>query len=113
MRGPSSERLQEFDQIVLMYVSPIAASVLPLDPSLFMQLIGVIEMLVGLTILSSWTRLGAYIAAGWLTLIASNLLLTGVFLDLAVRDLVMALADFTLSRLTEWREEATALSGWL
>lgn len=59
-------------------------------------------MAVGVLVLSRFTRLGAYLAAGWLTLIALQLLFVGN-LDVAVRDLVMAVAAYTLARLTEAR----------
>jgi hypothetical protein len=58
-------------------------------------------MIVGLAILTRWTRVGAWIAAAWLLLIAVNLVLTGRFFDVAVRDVEMAIAAFALARLTE------------
>ena len=66
-----------------------------------MHVIGVVEMLVGLVILAGYTRLGGYVAAIWLGGIAVNLLFTGRYLDVAVRDVAMAIAAFTLARLTE------------
>ena len=50
-----------------------------------------------------WTVLGSYVAAGWLTLVAANLVLAGFF-DIAVRDVVLAVAAFALARLTEVHE---------
>jgi hypothetical protein len=38
----------------------------------FMLLVGVVEMIVGLMIITCWTRLGAYVACIWLLLIAIN-----------------------------------------
>jgi hypothetical protein len=60
-------------------------------------------MIVGLAILTRWTRIGSYVAMVWLVAIALNLLTTGRFFDVAVRDLEMAIAAFTLARLTEVR----------
>ena len=40
-------------------------------------------------------------AAIWLSGIAVNLLATGHYFDIAVRDVAMAIAAFTLARLTE------------
>jgi hypothetical protein len=71
-----------------------------------MHVVGVIEMIVGLAILTKWTRLGAYIASVWIVLIALNLMSAGAFLDVAVRDLEMALAAFVLARMTEVRTDA-------
>src|SRR5262245_12156605 len=93
------------------YLSPLAASLLPFAPSTFMHLIGVIEMAVGVVILASYTRLGGYVAAAWLICIAVNLVTTGRFFDVAVRDVAMAIAAFTLARLTEAGIGATAGEG--
>jgi hypothetical protein len=83
------------------YQAPVIAGILPVSPEVFMRAAGVIEMVVGLAILTQWTREGAWIAAAWLLLIAVNLVLTGRFFDVAVRDVVMAIAAFSLARLTE------------
>jgi uncharacterized membrane protein YphA (DoxX/SURF4 family) len=93
-----------------MYVSPLAERVLPVPPEVLMRVIGLVEIGVGLAILTSWTRAGAYIAAVWLVAIALNLASTGMFLDLAVRDVVLALAAYTLARLTE-AETAESVAG--
>jgi hypothetical protein len=84
------------------YVSPLAASLLPFSTTTFMSIVGVIEVAVGVAILGGLTRLGAYVAAGWLLAISANLVLGG-FLDVAVRDTIMALAAFALARMTEVR----------
>lgn len=80
------------------YLSPAAAGLLPVSPATFMMAVGVIEMAVGLAVLTRFTRLGALVAAAWLAAIAVNLLLAGV-LDVAVRDLAMAVGAFALARL--------------
>lgn len=85
------------------YISPLATAVLPVSGEAFMQVIGVVELAVGLMVLTMATRLGAYIAAGWLVAIALNLVTTGHYFDVAVRDLLMAVAAYTLARLTEVR----------
>ena len=71
-----------------------------------MHIVGVIEMIVGLAILTRWTRLGAYVASAWLIAIAINLVSTGMFFDVAVRDAEMAVAAFVLARITEVRADA-------
>lgn len=88
-----------------MYISPLALKMLPFSGSTFMHIVGVIEMLVGLAILTKWTRLGAYVASVWLLLIAINLV-SGMFFDVAVRDVEIALAAFVLARITEVRSDA-------
>lgn len=82
------------------YLSPLAAN-LPIDASSFMRLIGVVEMAVGAVILAGYTRIGGYVVAIWLTGIALNLVTTGRYFDVAVRDVGLAIAAFTLARLTE------------
>ena len=88
------------------YISPLILKILPFSGQTFMHIVGVIEMIVGLTILTRWTRLGAYVASAWLVAIAINLLSTGMFFDVAVRDVEMALAAFVLARMTEVRSDA-------
>jgi hypothetical protein len=90
------------------YVSPVAAQLLPFSTGTFMGIVGVIEFGVGVAILAGLTRVGAYVASGWLIAVALNLVLAG-FYDIAVRDVVMACAAFTLARLAEVRQETPAL----
>lgn len=102
--GPFLAGLDKFFNILApwpTYISPIALKILPFNGTTFMYVVGVIEMIVGLAVLTKWTRLGAYVAALWLVLIAINLLLTGHYFDVAVRDVEIALAAFVLARLTE------------
>jgi hypothetical protein len=89
------------------YVSPLAAQALPVSTGTFMGVVGIIEVAVGTAILTGWTRLGAYVASAWLLGIAANLVAAG-FYDVAVRDVVMSLAAFTLARLAEVRDERPA-----
>lgn len=87
------------------YVGPITRSLLPVSPQTFLYAVGIVEVLVGLAVLTRWTLIGSYVAAGWLTLIAVNLVLAGFF-DIAVRDVVLAIAAFTLARLTAVHDTA-------
>ncbi len=89
------------------YVAPVVRSVLPVAPETFLYVAGIVEILVGLAILTRWTEIGSYVAAAWLTLIAGDLILARFF-DVAVRDLVMAVAAFTLARLTAVHDAAAA-----
>jgi hypothetical protein len=68
--------------------------------------VGAIEMIVGLAILTKATRLGAYVASAWLVCIAVALLTTGHFFDVAVRDVELAVAAFVLAKLTEITQSA-------
>jgi len=89
------------------YLSPLVADLLPMPAQSFMYAVGIIEIVVGLMVLTRWTRLGAWIAAAWLVLIAVNLVTLGMF-DIAVRDLAMAVGAYTLARLAELRQESPA-----
>jgi uncharacterized membrane protein YphA (DoxX/SURF4 family) len=89
------------------YLSPIAARLLPFSASTFMHLAGLVEIAVGVLILTRFTRLAAYAASAWLVCIALNLVTTGRFFDVAVRDLVMAVGAFVLAQLSEAREAAS------
>jgi len=86
-----------------MYVAPAIAGLVPGGSSTLMHAVGIIEMAVGVLILTRWTRLGAYVASAWLLAIAFNLLLTG-FYDVAVRDIAMSVAAWTLARVSELRD---------
>lgn len=86
------------------YLSPWIAGIIP--ASAFMQAVGVIEIVAGILVLSKLTRIGAYVVAVWLVGIAVNLLTTGHFLDIAARDVVMAVGAFALARLSEVRAAA-------
>ncbi len=85
------------------YLNPAVLDRVPVAPEIFLRGVGVVEMLVGLAILTRWTKVGAYLAAVWLAGIAVNLITMGKFLDVAVRDLVLAVTAFALARLTEAR----------
>lgn len=94
-----------------MYLSPLATALLPISGDLFMQIVGVIELAVGIAILTVATRIGAWIAMAWLLAIAVNLVSTGMFFDLAVRDVEIALAAYALAKLSAVRDSATAPAG--
>jgi uncharacterized membrane protein YphA (DoxX/SURF4 family) len=90
------------------YLSPVIANLVPLSPAVLMRGAGVIEMIAGIALLAGITRLGGYVVAAWLTLIAVSLVTTGRYFDVAVRDVLMAIAAFTLARLTEVLHSAHA-----
>lgn len=90
------------------YLNPLATKVIPVSPTTFMHIVGVIEIIAGILVLSHFTKIGAYVVAAWLVAIALNLLTMGKFLDIAVRDLGLAVAAFSLAQLTVVREESTS-----
>jgi len=95
------------------YIAPSVAHMLPMSPQAFMYVVGVIEIVAGLLVLlTPWTKQFAYVVAAWLACIALNLIL-GRFLDIAVRDLVMAVSAVTLARLTSVVEVPSVARGRL
>jgi hypothetical protein len=87
------------------YVSPAAAQLLPFSTDVLMGIVGVVEITVGIGILTAVPVLAAYVASAWLLLVAVNLIIAG-HLDVAVRDVVLSIAAFTLARLIQVRGES-------
>lgn len=81
-----------------MYLSPTFTEMLPFSGETFMMIVGVIEIAAGLIVLKM-PKIGGLIVAGWLTLVALSLLAGFNFVDVAVRDLVMAIAALSMSKL--------------
>lgn len=90
------------------YLSPLATRIIPLSPATFMHIVGVVEIAAGVLVLTRLTKIGAYVVSVWLSAIALNLLTMGKFLDVAVRDLGLAVAAFSLAQLSALREEKTS-----
>jgi hypothetical protein len=72
--------------------------ILGISPALFMGVVGVVEIAAGVLV-AVRPRLGGYVVAVWLVGIILNLLLVGGFLDIALRDLGLAIGAFALARL--------------
>jgi uncharacterized membrane protein YphA (DoxX/SURF4 family) len=81
------------------YLGSYMLQMLPFPASTFMMIVGVIEIIAGILVFVR-TELGAYIVSTWLVCIALSLLASGNYLDVAVRDIVMAIGAYTLARLT-------------
>jgi len=81
------------------YLAPAIANILPMAPHTFMSIVGIIEIIAGVLVLIK-PRIGSLIVSLWLVGIAFNLLLTGQYYDVAVRDTVMAIGAFSLWLLT-------------
>ncbi len=90
------------------YLSPLAVRLLPVSPGTFMGLVGIVEIVVGLGVLTGFARVFGWIAAAWLLCIALNLLLGGRVLDVAARDVALAGCAGVLARLAPLREPAAA-----
>jgi len=90
------------------YLNPMLAGLLPMSAPAFMKVVGAIEIVAGILVFAR-PRLGAVIVTAWLVAIALSLLASGRYLDVAVRDLMMALGAFTLATLTPVVQEATTV----
>lgn len=80
------------------YLHPAMTRLLPVSPHAFMMVVGVIEIIAGIIVLIR-PALGGFIVAAWLTAIALSLIFSGNFLDVAVRDLVMAIGAYSMAKI--------------
>jgi hypothetical protein len=94
--------LDKFTHILVnwdMYLHPGIASMLPFSAHTFMQIVGAIEIIAGILVLIR-PLIGGYVVMAWLIGIALQLIASGSYLDIAVRDLVMAIGAYSLARLS-------------
>ena len=82
------------------YLAPAVPATLGIAPHTFMMIVGVIEIAAGLLV-AVRPRFGGYLVSAWLVGIIVNLLLVGGYLDVALRDLGLAMGAFALARLAE------------
>lgn len=85
------------------YVPTVMTDLLPISATVLMMIVGIIEIAAGLIVLKK-PAIGGLIVAAWLTLIALTLIIGFNYFDVAVRDLIMAVAAFSLSRLANEME---------
>lgn len=80
------------------YLNPAVARFI--EPETFMRIVGVVEIAAGVLVLTKFGRMGAYLVSLWLLCIVVNLVTMGTYLDVAVRDFVMACGAFALAELS-------------
>lgn len=95
--------LDKFTNLLTQWADYLDKSLVPLDPSVFMKIVGVIEIVAGIIVLLR-PLIGAYIVMAWLICIALQLIIGGHYFDVAVRDLVMAVGAYTLAQLTKMQQ---------
>jgi uncharacterized membrane protein YphA (DoxX/SURF4 family) len=83
-----------------MYLNPQVVSMLPFSAHTFMHIVGVIEIIAGILVLAK-PSIGGWIVMAWLICIALQLIATGKYFDVAVRDLVMSIGAMSLARLSK------------
>ena len=81
------------------YISPFVAGHLPVSTGVFLAIMGIIELVVAILMLTKWPLHAAYLAVAWLLLIAVNLLMLG-YIDIAIRDVLLAVGAVVLAQLT-------------
>jgi uncharacterized membrane protein YphA (DoxX/SURF4 family) len=86
------------------YLAPSLANLLPVSPLVFMTVVGLIEIAAGVLVLVK-PKIGSLVVALWLLGIAFNLLLSGQYFDVAVRDTVMAIGAFCFFLLCRGKNE--------
>jgi hypothetical protein len=80
------------------YLWPVVPQLLGVSAAGFMVFVGVVEVAAGVFV-GVRPRLGGYVVFAWLSGIVINLLLLGSFLDVALRDVGLALGALALARL--------------
>jgi len=90
-----------------LYFAPRLDGIVPGTAHQAMYVVGIIEIVAGLSVLLM-PRFGGYLVASWLAGIIVNLLLIPGFYDVALRDFGLLLAALTLARLATAFPTATA-----
>ena len=85
------------------YINPAVLAAVPVPPEQLVMGVGILEVILGIAILTRWTKLGGYLAVLLLLAIAVNVITMGKFYDVALRDLLLAMVAFALARWTEAR----------
>jgi uncharacterized membrane protein YphA (DoxX/SURF4 family) len=87
------------------YLSSEFNSLIPGTAADAMHVVGVVEIVAGLTVALA-PRFGGYLVAAWLGGIIVNLLLVGGYGDIALRDFGLMVGALTLTRLASARQFA-------
>lgn len=93
--------LDKFTNLLVTWTELLPAaigSLLPVEPLVFMYVVGVIEIVAGLVVLSRYTEYGASLVAAWLVSIAVVQVVGGNY-DIAVRDVWIAVGAIALAQL--------------
>ncbi len=110
--GPILAGLDKFTNLLTnweMYLNPLAPKLLHIQPATFMHLVGVVEIAVGIAVLTRYTQYAAYIVMIWMWGIAANLVSQWAFFDVAVRDVEISLGAFALASLSAVRAVSLAV----
>lgn len=89
----------KFSNLLVDWSQYLNTTLLPFSSETFMAIVGIIEICAGILVLFR-PKEGGYLVSAWLVLVALSLLISGSFLDIAVRDLAMAIGAFSLARMS-------------
>ena len=78
----------------------------PLPPEILLPCVGILEVILGIAILTRWTKLGSYVASAWLAILAVDLITAGRSFDAAFAYLTLSAVAFALARSTPARVRA-------
>lgn len=81
------------------YIAPLALNIINYHDRAFMMVVGVIEVIAGIGVIFK-PKVFAYIIAAWILCIIINLLMTGQFFDIVLRDIGLMLAAVALAKLS-------------
>lgn len=82
------------------YLSPFAMKMVGLQAHGFFMMVGLVEIIVGIGVMLK-PRVFSFVVSIWLGLIILNLVLTGMFFDIALRDLGLLLSAYALGLLSK------------
>ncbi|MDQ3812796.1 MAG: hypothetical protein M3347_02465 [Armatimonadota bacterium] len=100
--APIAAGLDKFTHLLVdwdKYLAPFVNNLLGGHGHEFMLAVGVIEIIAGIGVALK-PRLFAYVVSAWLLGIVVNLLLSGQYYDIALRDFGLALGALALARLS-------------
>lgn len=78
------------------YLAPAVERSLPVDPHVFMYVVGVVEIVAAILV-AVRPALGGWLVAAWLLAISLNLAISGQHYDVALRDVGLALSAASLA----------------
>jgi hypothetical protein len=99
--GPIVAGIDKFTNVLTdwdKYLAPPIAGLLPVAPSTFMLVVGLVEVVAGLLVAVK-PSVAAWLVAAWLWGIVLNLLMIPGYLDIALRDVLLSLGAVALARL--------------
>ncbi len=82
------------------YIAPFVLKEIQYHGDGFMVIAGIIEIIAGIGVIFK-PKIFSYIIALWLLAIVINLLLTGHYFDIALRDIGLSLSALALGRLSQ------------